>query len=260
MRQGGVGARGGNGREGNVAQFAAFAPKGLQRLRRRDLGQAAARRGLVEPAQETRHRHAVAQMGGAGAGELRGVLARLHQADGIGSGLGFAAGFREEAGQAARRGAGVEQDFLFFRPQILQRVGQSGGRRQQRQSFERGFAPGGQLFGLEEQARLALARNERIAERDRRMGDVGAAQVEGPGQSVRVADQQRVGLEGSGDARQLFHGAFAGMARRDAARRGPTAVAGRSLQMASIGFSSTATRLAPAFFAAASNRATCPAV
>ena len=97
--------------------------------------------------------------------------------------------------------------------------------------------------------RPALARNEREGERQRRMRDVGAADVERPGDVLRVGHHQRVGAQ-LGDlaahALELVGRAFAGEFQLAQAHRLAGGGAGRSVHSASIGFSSTATNSAPA--------------
>ena len=65
--------------------------KRFQRLDGVDLGEPAARRFALEPGEEAHDRGAVADMGGARAGDLDGVLHRLHQRDRIGAARHLAA-------------------------------------------------------------------------------------------------------------------------------------------------------------------------
>ena len=87
----------------------------------------------------------------------------------------------------------------------------------------------GELFAFDIERRAALARNDGGRERQRRMADVGAADVEGPGHRVRIGDDQRVGAQICDlglDARELGVGLLAGEAQvvqrhRRPRRRGP---------------------------------------
>ena len=84
-----------------------------------------------------------------------------------------------------------------------------------------------ELAAVDEQRRAALARDDGEGERQRRVRDIGAADVEGPGDRVRIGDDQRVGLELGDlgpDGRELGLGGLAGkthvVQRHRAERRG----------------------------------------
>ena len=87
------------------------------------------------------------------------------------------------------------------------------------------------------------------AERQRRMRDIGAANVESPGDVLRIGHHQRVGAQ-FGESRRGCAAAFrrvlspANLMSRKVT--GPCGGAGRSFHSASIGLSSTATSVAPA--------------
>ena len=53
----------------------------------------------------------------------------------------------------------------------------------------------GKLARVDEDGGAAFAWHDRVGERQGRMADVGAADVEGPGDRVRIGDQQRVDAE-----------------------------------------------------------------
>ena len=94
----------------------------------------------VEPAKETRHGDAVAQMRGAGAGKFDRVLRRLHQGDGIAARAELAAGVGKGVDQ--RRGRGrrvILQGVSAFAPSWVEPSVQVGGRRRVR-PVRRGFA------------------------------------------------------------------------------------------------------------------------
>ncbi len=72
-----------DGVEGDVAELAGGGAERLELPHHVDLAQPALRRGGVEPGEELGHRRAVAQVRGAGAGDLGGVLAGLGQDAGV---------------------------------------------------------------------------------------------------------------------------------------------------------------------------------
>jgi len=88
-----------------------------------------------------------------------------------------------------------------------------------------------ELAGLDIEARAPLARDQRVSQRQRGMRHVGAADVEGPGDVLRIRHQQRIGaqlVQLGLDALELVGGAFAGeldVAQGDRAMRGSRAVA-----------------------------------
>ena len=82
-----------------------------------------------------------------------------------------------------------------------------------------------ELGGVDIEGRAALARHQREGKRERRMRHVGAADVESPGDILRVRHHQGVGAElgeFAADALELVGGALAGkleIAQRDQSRR-----------------------------------------
>ena len=79
MHDGAVRPGAGDGGKRDVLEQAGVAAKALHRLHRVDFGQGAARRFAVEPGEEARHRHAVALLRRARAGDFDGVLHRFHR-------------------------------------------------------------------------------------------------------------------------------------------------------------------------------------
>ena len=116
----------------------------------------------------------------------------------------------------------------------------------------------GELAAVDEDGRPAVLRHQRVGQRQRRMRDVGAADVEGPGharadptaparrrRSLAISSRMRVELRRS----RLSPANF-----RPWTATGPSGGAGRSCQTASIGLPSTATSSAPALAQAAASR------
>src|ERR1700730_2653831 len=112
MRNGGIGAGGGDGRKRNVLQLAGVAAEGFERLRRFDLAEISARRMDGEPMQKVDHRGLVPQMRIPRAFEFGRVLARLHRDDRILAERAGAAGLFQDRGELRWRRGGIEQDFL----------------------------------------------------------------------------------------------------------------------------------------------------
>ena len=112
MRNGGIGAGGGDGRKRNVLQLARVAAESFERLRRIDLAEISARRMDCEPMQKADHRGAVPQMRIPRAFEFGRVLARLHRDDRILAELAGAAGLFQDRGELGWRRGEIEQDFL----------------------------------------------------------------------------------------------------------------------------------------------------
>ena len=117
-----------------------------------------------------------------------------------------------------------------------------------------------ELAAVDEDGRPAVLRHQRVGERQRRVRDVGAADVERPGDVVRIGHHQRVGAQFGdlvADARELA--ASASPANfRSCTTTWPSGGAGRSCQIASTGLPSTATSSAPALAQAAWRAAPLP--
>ena len=209
-----------DGGKGDVFQRARFAPKRLQGLGRGDLAQLALRRLAVEPAKKARHRGAVAQVRGARAGELGLVLDRLHQRDRIGADDRRPARRLQRLGEARRRARRVEGDAQARGAEPRHEAGEPIGLVDVGQCAEPRAHRAGQFAPVDEQRRSPLARQIGEAQRQRRMRDVGAADVEQPGDGVRVADEEAVfSLEGGADAGHFSRRALAGQTRGMRAHR-----------------------------------------
>ena len=106
-----VRAGAGDGVEGDVAELAGGGAERFELLHHVDLAQPALRRGGVEPGEELGHRRAVAQVRGAGAGDLGRVLAGLGQDAGVALGDHFRrAGGGEPVGDPGRRAGRIDAD------------------------------------------------------------------------------------------------------------------------------------------------------
>ena len=173
-----------------------------------DLGELALRRLAIEPAEKARHRRAVAQLRGARAGEFGLVLDRLHQRDRIGAEHRRSAGRLERLGQPRGRGRRVEGDAHALAPRPAIKPTASRARRS-RPIRRAGAHRVGNLAPVDEQRRAAVARQIGEAQRQRRMRDVGAADVEQPSDVVGVADQRgRRSSPSAARTRSIFPAAF----------------------------------------------------
>ena len=105
--------------------LAARSPEILQGLDRPDLAHAVFRRP-VEPSEEARHGQPVAAMGGAGAGDLGGVLHRLHRGDRVGAGIGHAAGRLDESLERRSARRRIEANPRRTRAGLRESLGEGG--------------------------------------------------------------------------------------------------------------------------------------
>ena len=127
-------------------------------------------------------------------------------------------------------------------------------------SFEMVARAVGELAVIDEHGWPAVLRHQRVGQRQRRMRDVGAADVEGPGHCVGIRQHQRVDAKPfdlAADALKLFALAFAGKLRAvngDRAERRR----GRSAHTESTGLVSTATSSAPGLGAGGGQPFGCP--
>ena len=257
MHDGAVRPGAGDGRERDVLQRAGVAAEGFQRLDGVDLGQRARRRFAVDPGEEPRQRHRVAPMRGPGALDLGGVLDRLEQADGIAAAHRLAAGGDDQPAQGVGGGGAVERD----RCAALRQLGELWRQRVRLldigRLFEMVAGAVGEFAVIDEHRGPAVLRHQRIGQRQRRMRDVGAADVEGPRHRVRIRQHQRLDAESCDlqpDPLELVGLRFAGKLRAVNRRPGRAAAAGRSVQTESSGLLSTATSSAPALAQAAASR------
>ena len=155
--------------------------------------------------------------------KLGGIFLRLHERDRIGADVGLAARPFDRLGQIGRHGRGVEGDARAFTAQVLDEVEQSVGVEHVSLAVETLGARGAELSSVEKRNRTPLERQIGPAERQRRVGDIGAANIEQPRQIMGIADQQALrnpdGLTHAGDLRAH---AFAGkceLVRRDRTER-----------------------------------------
>ncbi len=108
MHDGAVRSRARDGRERDFLQQPCVAAKRFQRRHRVDLGELAGRRLAVEPGEEVRHRRAVANVRGVCAGDLGGVLDRLHQRDWIGAARERPAAVGDQPRDCVRAGGRID--------------------------------------------------------------------------------------------------------------------------------------------------------
>src|SRR5262249_10853718 len=83
MHDGAVRPGTGDGRKRNVFETPGVAAKALQRLDSIDFSQFPVRRFAIEPGEKARYGRAIANLRGARAGDLGGILYRLHRRDRI---------------------------------------------------------------------------------------------------------------------------------------------------------------------------------
>ena len=134
-------------------------------------------------------------MRGTRALDLGRVLDRLQRQRGIGS-AGDALGAAERARKPIARGMGIEAHALAGRAQRFQPVGERGRLADLGEGLELRPYCRRQLVGGEEQLRLAARRNDGEGERHRRVRDVGAADVEHPGDAVAEREDDGILLVG----------------------------------------------------------------
>ena len=228
----------GDGRKRNVLERAAVAAEAFQRLHGVDLAQFSRWRLRVEPGQEARHRHAVAQMRGARARDLGLVLRSLHQRDRVGAAHKLAAGLRQQPRQRVG-GAGLVEPhhFVLERAQVADEIVRRAHGGEILQRVARFVV---ELGGLDIERRAAFARHNGKGQHQRRMRHVGAADVEGPGHVLRIRHHQHIGAqfdEFGADARELVGGALAGeveVAQRHASRRRGRALAPQPIDRVAV--------------------------
>ena len=149
-------------------------------------------------------------MRGARARELGRIFLRLHERDRIGADVGFAARSLDRLGQIGWYGGGVEGHAFAAPAQILDELDESIGLEHVRMAAETQAARRRQLSSVEKHGRTALERQIGPADRQRRVGDVRAADIEQPRQIMRIADQETVRRsQGLPHARDLLGRAFA---------------------------------------------------
>ncbi len=105
-------------------------------------------------------------------------------------------GAAERAREPIAGGVGIEAHALAGRAQRLQPVGEGGRLADLGERLELRAHCRRQLVGGDEQLRLAARRNDREGERHRRVRDVGAADVEHPGDAVAQREDDGILLVG----------------------------------------------------------------
>ena len=190
-----------------------------------DFGQGAARRFAVEPGEEARHRHAVALVRGARAGDLDGVLHRLHRRQRIRAAHHLAAVLDDQPRDRLGTDARIEPHGAMLFAQRDQIALEGGARPHLGDLFEPLAHVAVELAQIDKQQRAALLRDHGEGQRHRRVRNVAAADVEQPGDGLRVRHHEHIGgefLHFRADAGELAVGIFAGIAqivRHDGAER-----------------------------------------
>ena len=185
-----------------------------------------------------------------------GFLQALSSAHRIAAAHHLAAGAIDQPAQRVGGGGAVERDrgaALRQRGELRRQrigLGDIGG------LFEMVARAVGEFAVIDEHGRAAILRHQRIGQGQRRMRDVGAADIESPGHRVRIRQHQRIDAEPVDLAGIRL--SFRPPPRRKTACResatGPSGGAGRSVHTESSGLLSTATSSAPALAQAAASR------
>ena len=127
--------------------------------------------------------------------DLGGVLDRLHQGDRIAAALGLAAGLHENAVDGIRSGRLIEADVLMGLADGFEVLREGCGFAHVGDLFQRGAHGIGELVAVDIDSGAARLRDGCEGQRQRRMCDIAAANVEGPCDGVRIGDDQRIALE-----------------------------------------------------------------
>ena len=165
-------------------------------------------------------------MGGACAVDFGVVLDRLHEGDRIGPARDLAAGLRDNPRKRIGRGRLVEPHRPAPRAEGCEVAGQIRGSADVGKRFQRVTHAVVEFAGVEIERWPPLLRHDCVAERQRGMDYVRAADIERPGQRMRVGQDERVGARFGNlrlDACDLGGGFFAGKAQvvqDDAPKRG----------------------------------------
>ncbi len=193
------------------------------------ISSSAVQRRRLEPGEETDHGHAVAGVGGAGAGDFALVLARARQQARV---VALAKAWRRPPSDAGRtRPASAAGSSRTFLPSMTPKHSSSPcGGSMVTASASAARTSSFTLAGAMKEARAAVGRHHGDGERQRRMGDIAAANVEQPGDGGGRREQNRVVAlrrRASSAARRFFRapacaGDNAGHAEKPArrARRG----------------------------------------
>ena len=134
-------------------------------------------------------------MGGTGAGDLGRVLDGLHQRDRGAPARDLAPRLGDDLGERIGSGCLIEAHDALCRTERREILSENGRLAHIRQLLERVAHGIGQLAAVDIESGTPLLRHDREGERQRRVRHVGAADVEGPGDVLRIGDDERVGLE-----------------------------------------------------------------
>ena len=176
-----------------------------------------ARRLARQPGEESGQRRAVAPVGFTGAVELDRVLDRLGKGARIGRVAGLGAAVAQPSRDPRRRRRGIDGDRFPGPSELVQRIPERGAVANPHPATEMPAHAGGQLAPVDQQIDGGVGMQDREAERERRAGDVGAAQVQQPGERVRRRHYRGIGLRLDQRPRQppaLVGAGFAGKAQR----------------------------------------------
>ena len=189
----GTGAR--DGRKGNILEQAGVASKAFERSDRVDFGERAARSLAIEPGEETRHGRAVADMRRPRAGNLRWVLDGLHQRNRARAASDLASMGGDEARERVGGRGLIEPYGLACLAERCQRLHEICRLAYIGEAFETVTYIVRELATVDKERGPSRLRNDGEGERQRRVGDVRAADVEGPSDGMGIRDDQRVGAQ-----------------------------------------------------------------
>ena len=190
---GAVGAGPRDGVEGDFLELARRRAEAFQRRGRGDLVDAAGCRLAVEPGEEAADGGAVAQVGGARAGDLGRVLGRLGQGAGIVAVDCAPARGLDPVGDPARRGRRVEANGALSARRLVERRSEFRRLGDVGDVLDMGARGVGELARIDQQRWPPLGRNDGEGQRQRRVLHVGAADVEEPGDRIRLGQHGRAG-------------------------------------------------------------------
>ena len=164
-------------------------------------------RRAIEPGEKAHDRGAVAPMRRAGAFDLDRVLHRLHQHDRVGTATELCRPLPVIWRASASAAVAWSMRTVFLAcTERGETAGKVGRLAHIGERFQAVAHVVGEFAAVDVKGRAALARDDREGERQRRVRDVGTADIEGPGHAMGIGDHQRVGLELAdlgADARQL---------------------------------------------------------
>ncbi len=126
------------------------------------------------------------------AGEFGRVFARFQERDRIGCDGADAARLPDDAGELFRRRRGVEHNPRALPAKLIEVAFEQQRLPDIRDNLKLLAQGAVELAGIDVEPRLASLQNQRISQRQRRVRDVGAANVEEPGDRMRIADDEGV--------------------------------------------------------------------